>query len=211
MAARRGRQVPLSDNGLRRPTPEVTGVENIGKNAGLTNRPLPPRERENPGALAGATGAETDTPKSAETFSQKSRRDAIFTLAQARHRAAVAAITAALTLGEDGAHAWARTHFVLRARLTRFERAALTLAAMRSLDGEDRREVFSLARGDELSAGAPLPPFLNVMDDARFWASLASTRELKAYALAAFEALRPADRARFLAHVTGRASAGRAA
>ncbi len=50
-------------------------------------------------------------------------------------------------------------------------------------------------------AGVPLPPFLNAMDDARWWAGLASRGERKAYCLAAFEAMPPADQAAFLHHV----------
>lgn len=39
------------------------------------------------------------------------------------------------------------------------------------------------------------------MEDARLWAANAPVAELKARALAAFEALPPADRASFLAYV----------
>ena len=51
------------------------------------------------------------------------------------------------------------------------------------------------------SAGAPLPPFLGAMDEARFWASYASRSELKAYALASFEALSAKDKAAFFQHL----------
>lgn len=62
--------------------------------------------------------------------------------------------------------------------------------------------VFEAAHwGEVTGAGVPLPPFLNVMDDARWWADLANRSERKAYALAAFEALAPADQAAFLRHV----------
>ena len=47
------------------------------------------------------------------------------------------------------------------------------------------------------AAGAPLPPFLCGMDEARAWASFATSSEVKAYALAAFEAMRPKDQAAF--------------
>ena len=52
------------------------------------------------------------------------------------------------------------------------------------------------------SAGAPLPPFLGGMDEARSWASYASRFELKAYALASFEAMSAKDQAAFFQHIS---------
>ncbi|WOI55141.1 hypothetical protein [Palleronia sp. LCG004] len=88
--------------------------------------------------------------------------------------------------------------------LTRRDRIALAFAALSSLDADDAQATAKALIG---SAGSPLPPFLAPMDDARFWASVANRWELKAYALASFEAMRPRDQAAFLAHVQGRAAA----
>ncbi|WP_138058735.1 hypothetical protein [Sulfitobacter pontiacus] len=54
-------------------------------------------------------------------------------------------------------------------------------------------------------AGYPIPTFLSVMSDARWWASIASRDERKAYALAAFEALAISDQSAFLEYVQGSA------
>ncbi len=51
-------------------------------------------------------------------------------------------------------------------------------------------------------AGDPLPPFLGGMEDARHWASCATENELKAYALACYEAMPPRDKAAFLRHIS---------
>lgn len=56
-------------------------------------------------------------------------------------------------------------------------------------------------------AGSPLPPFLAPMSDARFWASMASRAELKAYCWAAWEALSQRDQAAFLAKTDDRRAA----
>jgi hypothetical protein len=53
----------------------------------------------------------------------------------------------------------------------------------------------------DLGAGSPIPPLFSVMDAAIDWAEWASTAELKAYALACYNCLRPADRSAFLAYV----------
>ncbi len=50
-----------------------------------------------------------------------------------------------------------------------------------------------------LSMGSPLPVFMSAMNDARWWASLASPHELRAFALASFEAMHPWVRTDFLA------------
>lgn len=57
----------------------------------------------------------------------------------------------------------------------------------------------------DLGAGAPIPPLFSVRDAATDWAEWASNAELKAYALACYNRLRPADRSAFLAYV-GRAA-----
>lgn len=83
-------------------------------------------------------------------------------------------------------------------RLTRAERKSLAKAALLSLGVSSREEVAAEAMS---AAGGPLPTFLGEMDDARFWASMATNTELKAYALAAYEALPVAEQNAFRWHV----------
>lgn len=97
---------------------------------------------------------------------------------------------------QDCARLWAL-------RLEQGPLGGIAFAALRALDPDRRQTAFDLAHwGEAEDAGAPLPTWGNVMDDARWWAGCASRRERKAYALASFEAMAPQDRAAFLEHVT---------
>lgn len=102
-----------------------------------------------------------------------------------------------LTLGT--ADAWSGFSFVAAARLSVSERAALAFSALNSLDLEHAEMT---AAASIAAAGAPLAPALGGMDDARLWASYASRSELKAYALASFEAMSAKDQAAFFRHVS---------
>ena len=103
------------------------------------------------------------------------------------------------TLHLDEPEAWGGFSTVCRARLTLFERTGLAAAALGSLPASHALDV---ARASLGAAGDPLPAFLGGMDDARFWASLATPEELKAYALASFEAMTPKDQAAFFRHIS---------
>ena len=96
--------------------------------------------------------------------------------------------------------AWKGFSFVASLRLTPNERAALAFAALNSLEPDEAEMTAAAVVG---SAGAPLPPFLGGMDEARLWASYATLSELKAYTLAAFEAMQAKDQAAFLAYAMG--------
>jgi hypothetical protein len=102
-----------------------------------------------------------------------------------------------LTLGTTDA--WFALSAVAEARMTLKERAGLAFASLKSLDPEIREQTAAAALG---AAGSPMPAFLGGMEDARFWASLASNSELKAYALAAFEALPAQDQNAFFRHIS---------
>lgn len=107
----------------------------------------------------------------------------------------------ALTLND--AKGWEGAAFVFAVRLHQDELSGLAFAALRAIEPEPRQAIFDLAHwGETEGVGPPLPPWFNVMPDARWWASHASRHELKAYALASFEAMTARDRAAFLAHVT---------
>ena len=61
---------------------------------------------------------------------------------------------------------------------------------------------------EHLRAGTPaFATDFDAMDWARRWAEIASRAERKAYALACYEALAPADQAAFLGYIGGRAAA----
>lgn len=72
-----------------------------------------------------------------------------------------------------------------------------------SLPDDQRRELADRMAdlGEILTVGAPIAPLFNAMEQARFWADLATRNELKAYALACFNRLPPTDQAAFLRHV----------
>lgn len=99
----------------------------------------------------------------------------------------------------DTPDAWGGFSVVARARMTLKERAALVVAALGSLPYQHAIETVSTVFG---AAGDPLPPFLGGMEDARHWAGWASPNELKAYALAAFEAMPSQDKAAFFRHIS---------
>lgn len=114
-----------------------------------------------------------------------------------RHKRASKALGYALTL--DDQSGWDGASVVWSARLTTGERAALLLSALASLDLD---EALFLLKHTIGGAGYPLPAFLGGMDDARFWAASASRSELKAYALACFEAMPSGDQAAFFQHIS---------
>lgn len=116
---------------------------------------------------------------------------------QDRHKRVVRMLGYALHLGEPDA--WGAFHVVCHHRLTVFERAGLSVSALRSLPDGHALETAAAALG---ATGGPLPPFLGGMEDARHWASLATDRELKAYALACFEAMSPRDQNAFFRHIS---------
>ncbi len=163
---------------------------------------LRPVLKENPGALAGATGANSKAGQLQEAGYRESDLDATWRLAKDRHKRAAGMILCSLIMGDESPETLPGAAFVLRVRLTTKELVGLAFAALRALDPEPREMTFEAAHWGEVSgAGAPMPPWFNVMDDARWWASYASRRERKAYCLAAFEAMPPADQSAFLRHV----------
>ena len=104
-----------------------------------------------------------------------------------------------LTLGT--ADAWSGFSDVAAVRLSAAERAALAFSTLNSLEPIHAESAAAASIG---LAGAPLPPLLGGMDEARSWASYASRSELKAYALASFEAMSATDQAAFFKHINQR-------
>ncbi|MCB1471219.1 MAG: hypothetical protein KDK08_29545 [Rhizobiaceae bacterium] len=78
--------------------------------------------------------------------------------------------------------------------------------AVEGIPREDRLPFLEIAL-DQYSAGPPIPPLISHMDEAAFWADMASRNELKAYLWACWSHLNAADQAAFLEFVQGRAAA----
>ncbi len=114
------------------------------------------------------------------------------------HKRMARVIGYTLTIG--GADAWAGFTTVTKARMAVEERASLAWAALRSLDTPEQAE--QVAKAVLSFADYPLPTFMNPMPDARLWASCASAEELKAYALAAHDAMTLRDQMAFRNHIS---------
>ena len=84
--------------------------------------------------------------------------------------------------------------------LKRAQAATVLTLAIAQCHPDDAAQIMDAALGD-LAIGSPPPVFLSEMVDARWWAGNATTRELKAFALACFEAMHPKVRADFLGYV----------
>ncbi|WP_233270629.1 hypothetical protein [Chachezhania sediminis] len=94
---------------------------------------------------------------------------------------------------------WAGFAIVAQARLSVQERVALAFACLKALPGDLIEDTAGAVLG---ARGYPLPSTLGGMFDARWWASAATRPELKAYAVAAFEAMSREDRRAFLDFLT---------
>lgn len=82
-------------------------------------------------------------------------------------------------------------------------KAATALAtAIADCHPQDACEIMAAALAD-LSIHFPVPPLFSVMDQASFWARMATQNEAKAYALACYRQLTPRNRAGFLGYVQG--------
>lgn len=146
--------------------------------------------------------AEKDKPAPAGAPSRKRRASNAGSLIKDRHKRASRTLGFALTLND--AKAWQGASFVFTKRLHQGELAGLAFASLRALEPANREPVFCLAHwGKTQSTETPPHPSLNPLSDARLWASNASREQVKAFALASFEAMSLRDRVAFLAHIAG--------
>ena len=120
------------------------------------------------------------------------RRSILGRFIKTKHKRLSKVLGYALTLGPGTG--WQAFSAIAAAYLSDQEKVSLAFAALSALDPDLAEQTAAAALN---AAGAPLPPFLGGMDDARYWASIASRSELKAYALAAHDALSPRDQAAF--------------
>lgn len=109
----------------------------------------------------------------------------------------------------DDLDAWLGLGCILRARLSTTERAALAYVALKALPPQQAQAVGDAALGNAMlsTAGQPIAPLFNHMDEAAFWADIATPDEREAYCLASFKAMPYARQAAFLDFVQGRRAA----
>lgn len=100
---------------------------------------------------------------------------------------------------------WFGVSAILRARLTPEQRAALAYMALRALPPETAADVANAVLPGPISS--PIAPLLNYMDEAAFWADMASQEERDAYMLACYNRSPALRQAAFLEFVKGRAAA----
>jgi hypothetical protein len=124
---------------------------------------------------------------------------------QPRHQSVVTVFGSALALETD-TDAWRAVTKVLMVRLSPLERANLAVVCLDATDDDEFAEIVE-ARVPSRSAGAPLPPLLDAEDEARWWASVASPSEVKAWLLACFAQLPIRERRAFLDAASRRVAA----
>jgi hypothetical protein len=109
----------------------------------LSNHP-PGSEKRNPGALAGATGADSKAGKLHPEPYPSNPRNAISKYAADRHKRAARMLGYALTIGQPDT--WHGLGFVWGERLTTAELASIAFVALRALDPDDREQTFRAAQ-----------------------------------------------------------------
>lgn len=129
-------------------------------------------------------------------------KSAMSKCAKPAHKSASKALGIALTLSTvDG---WQGFGEIIEASLTETECATLAFIALRTLSDE---ALCAVARGLPKGAGSPIAPLYCHMDQAAFWADLATPSELDAYCLASFQGMAPARQQEFLSYVSERKAA----
>jgi hypothetical protein len=157
-----------------------TRAENPHKTRTVCSGNVPDPAKENPGALAGATGAESLEKSGVVSSYPGSTSRAIVQMIEAAESGDADACTMALRGLE---------------RLPATYRATIAALSLGSLDDDDAAHVVDATLR---TAGFPLSDRVAPMQAARFWSERASRAERKAYAAACFEALHPDDQAAFL-------------
>jgi hypothetical protein len=142
----------LKNQGASLANHEIPAIDNIGRFGHVANLSHG-SENENPGALAGASGANVDQKKSESEYYRTNLSPSM----------------------------------------------ALCVAIVRC-DPHDAALIMEKALSD-MAAGMPIAPLLSTMDEAAFWADLATPGERKAYALASFNRMSVTDQGAFLAYV----------
>lgn len=110
--------------------------------AGSQDVPAP--EMENPGPLAGGTGAISKRSSSVLGSYSKARANAMSRYAKARHKRVARMVGYCLTAGDP--QTWGGLSAVITVRLTPLEVASLAFAALRALEPAERELVLSAAQ-----------------------------------------------------------------
>ena len=121
------------------------------------------------------------------------------------HRRVGRYVSIALIVGEP--QHWLYLKTIMAGLLLPRERAALAFAAMRFLSEDNRMKVAINAIPEWAEFGSPLPTFLDLADDARWWAANISIQERKTYLMACLNHLSEVDRRDLTNHLAGRAAA----
>lgn len=152
-------------------------------------------------ASVGADAAARETKKHDFVTSNYTRCQNSTILKQGKpaHQRATQMLGYALTLGN--AETWHLASLIFEARLTALERIHAACAFLFSLDSGDVSDIAGQPFGE---AGMPQTAFLSEMNQAMFWADLATVAERKAYALASYNRLDATDQAAFLEYVQGK-------
>lgn len=160
-----------------------------------------PQEKKNLGALAGATEADSNESGNSSSTYQAHAESTMFLCAKERHKRAATTLGFTLTLNDR--QAWASAAIVWEARLEPVERYRLARSVMAAMSPEDNEALILEVLG---GAGFPIPPFLDALGDARFWAEMASPAERRAYCLAAFQAMPRNEQRQFVEFASGAAT-----
>jgi hypothetical protein len=113
------------------------------------------------------------------------------------HKKATQAMGQALLL--DSGPAWMATSAIWQARLTSQNTASIAWAGLMATEAEFAA---LLAKELQMGVGMPLPPFGEVMEDARWWADIASPEERSAVAVACFNRFTANERNEFRAFIS---------
>lgn len=105
----------------------------------------------------------------------------------------------------DDVNSWSGVSVVLTASASTQQRAALAWAALRSLTPEGIAAVVGAVQPHGI--GEPIVPLFNHMEEAAFWADMASQEERDAYMLACYNRSPAHRQAAFLEFVQGRKAA----
>ena len=139
------------------------------------------------------------TPEEAGRASRPARRSLMSIYAKPRHKAAARVLGYAVTL--NSAEAWCAAATIWHVRLTPQEAAGMAWAALKAMEPEIALMTVETALG---GAGAPLPTFHDLVDEAGFWADMATPDERAAYAVACFNRFSKRERDEFRAFVEAR-------
>lgn len=124
--------------------------------------------------------------------------------AQSRPAHKDAARQIAWALAQNTGGDWLACGAALRLLLNAQEAFGLAMAALGAVEERDMTTLLDEALPEY--AGQPMAPWIDVRDDATWWASMATERELRAYAMACLLRIPEAERAQMVAALKGRSA-----